>query len=708
MGMCRCCFTREGFSTIGVVLALLIVLSLVFTSAQVYRINAASSSIQETADAAALAAENVVAEFEIAVRVCDAVVLSLSLTAAVVTGAGVAALCVPGAASLGGKRVSEGVRIGKARDAFAEKAAAGLNAVQRSLTFLAAAQSAAVIRANAQADGEAGYVGFALLLPQRGEVIEVGGAGKDQETLQQIADGAGEVEQAAKEAEEGAREANAAKEAGFKADCGNAPGYCLYERAATLAELPAAQNPRYTSVDAWSFEVPLCRAQAYYRARLAAEAPTGDSVAAQADSALRLRFYQFAVQQVDRGYVHETDDSFAADFPLLPRNTREMKETSLYTEAVYPVTYRQGKKVLHAFAGCPEAAGASEMGALADLEGEGFEQCPACELSAASMGKVAAASSSIENGFEYHYRAVAQAAQAYQKAREKANPATRKVKSLVKSAFDGLGDLMRAAADRRIEAQPPGRYGAVALVATTKPQAVDEGFGTSFVRGGTRLGTRAALSAAVLVSDDPHEGATVLSSLLDRVRARSDSVGIAGAQVVLDAWSALLSAYGEGQDAVEHGIKEAFSHLPLIGASGLGEWAADAFADTAADLGLQPAKLDAPKPVLVNSDRVLAQDDSAFAVRFLSAKRAGAWLTGGDVFSAGVSAIELSALQKLEGWDGEVTIATIEPFGAGGPSVPVTVALPATVQDAPADAISALAARLRDIRASISDTAPWR
>ena len=42
MGMCRCCFTREGFSTIGVVLALLIVLSLVFTSAQVYRINAAS------------------------------------------------------------------------------------------------------------------------------------------------------------------------------------------------------------------------------------------------------------------------------------------------------------------------------------------------------------------------------------------------------------------------------------------------------------------------------------------------------------------------------------------------------------------------------------------------------------------------------------------------------------------------------------------
>ena len=244
-------------------------------------------------------------------------------------------------------------------------------------------------------------------------------------------------------------------------------------------------------------------------------------------------------------------------------------------------------------------------------------------------------------------------------------------------------------------------------MATTKPQAVDEGFGTSFVRGGTRLGTRAALSAAVLVSDDPHEGATVLSSLLDRVRARSDSVGIAGAQVVLDAWSALLSAYGEGQDAVEHGIKEAFSHLPLIGASGLGEWAADAFADTAADLGLQPAKLDAPKPVLVNSDRVLAQDDSAFAVRFLSAKRAGAWHRRRCVLRGGVGHRAVGSAEA-GGMGRRVTIATIEPFGAGGPSVPVTVALPATVQDAPADAISALAARLRDIRASISDTAPWR
>ncbi len=42
--------------------------------------SSASADIQNVADAAALAAENEVAEFMIAVRVCDAVVLSLSLT----------------------------------------------------------------------------------------------------------------------------------------------------------------------------------------------------------------------------------------------------------------------------------------------------------------------------------------------------------------------------------------------------------------------------------------------------------------------------------------------------------------------------------------------------------------------------------------------------------------------------------------------------
>ena len=71
---------EQGFTTTGMVLSLLITLALVFTAAQVYRINSASAEVQDVADAAALAAENQVAEFMIIARFCDAVVLSLSLS----------------------------------------------------------------------------------------------------------------------------------------------------------------------------------------------------------------------------------------------------------------------------------------------------------------------------------------------------------------------------------------------------------------------------------------------------------------------------------------------------------------------------------------------------------------------------------------------------------------------------------------------------
>lgn len=70
----------EGFSTVGMVIALIISMSLIFTAARVYEINSASSRVQEVADAAALAAENTVGEFYLAASICDAVVLSLSLT----------------------------------------------------------------------------------------------------------------------------------------------------------------------------------------------------------------------------------------------------------------------------------------------------------------------------------------------------------------------------------------------------------------------------------------------------------------------------------------------------------------------------------------------------------------------------------------------------------------------------------------------------
>ena len=71
---------EQGFSTVGVALALLLSFALIFNAARVYEIESVSGDIQNVADSAALAAENVVGEYCVIATMCDAVVLSLSLS----------------------------------------------------------------------------------------------------------------------------------------------------------------------------------------------------------------------------------------------------------------------------------------------------------------------------------------------------------------------------------------------------------------------------------------------------------------------------------------------------------------------------------------------------------------------------------------------------------------------------------------------------
>ena len=70
---------EQGFSTVGVALALLLSFALIFSAARVYEIESVSGDIQNVADSAALAAENVVGEYCVIATRCDAVVWSLSL-----------------------------------------------------------------------------------------------------------------------------------------------------------------------------------------------------------------------------------------------------------------------------------------------------------------------------------------------------------------------------------------------------------------------------------------------------------------------------------------------------------------------------------------------------------------------------------------------------------------------------------------------------
>lgn len=142
------------------------------------------------------------------------------------------------------------------------------------------------------------------------------------------------------------------KQYGYEHDSISPDAYCMYERAAKLAGMAGSDNPFFSSVDTWSFGASLERAKTYYRLRYQTEAPNGQSVDELSNSALRKRFYAYAQETVGRGYVHETELSFDAFFPRLPKNTDEMRSTILYTEAVYPKTIdAQGLSVLHAWSG---------------------------------------------------------------------------------------------------------------------------------------------------------------------------------------------------------------------------------------------------------------------------------------------------------------------------------------------------------------------
>ena len=683
----RLLFAEEGFSTVGMVVALLLTLSLVFTSAQVYQLESASAEVQAVADAAALAAEAGVAEFYVVVRLVDAVVLSLSLTAAATLGLGVVALCVPATATVATQLIDASEKIVKARNSFAEKAAEGLNRFQTALPFLCAASAAAVAGANSDGVSRTSYAGFALLAPLEGKTIEVGPLEGAQELVGEAKDSEEGIKQAAALAEEAAQEASEAKERGFMADCGRNPAYCMYERADALAGLPASRNPLYRSADAWSFSVALSRAQAYYAARLAAEAPQGSSVEEQARSALRERFYRYAVDEVSAGYVRDDETGFDAYFPLLPRNTSEMRTTRLYTEEVYPVTVAEGIRTMHAWAGCPKArAGqAAGTGSVAQMETEGMPACAACGFSASSLGKVAAASTSISNGFEYHYNEVARAAADYERARDAYQPHADAVKEGAGTLLEGVQEALGQAASYRIEASPPGENGCIAFVSASSPTGPSQSLLTSFVSPVAPLGARAALSAASLAEDDPEEGATVISSVLDSVSFDGALAPLGALELVLDLWSSLLGAYEKGADALAGGVEEALSSLPLVGESGLGQWAAEGLASALEAAGLAPAELGSPKPALVNSAHVLSACSTEVSDALLSAK--GGVIAAGDLPAAGgLSQIVALAGGMLSGGqvssDEVIDIATVAPFGEGGPSEPITVALPSGFAEA--------------------------
>lgn len=698
---------EHGFTTVGMVLALTISLSLIFMTAQVYRINSASAQVQDVADAAALAAENQVADFVLAARLCDAVILSLSLTGTVLYSVGVVALCVPPAVPVGEKLIAAGDDVIRARNNFANGAAATLDELQRALPFLAAVRAASVAAANNSTQTGAHYVGVGILVPLQGERIGEDWRYVDQSLSEEWSPQLEELKERSARSEELAAEAADAKLRAFERDCGDNPNYCQYERACALAQLAGRDNPLYTSVDAWSFNVALERARAYYDERYAIEEPKDDSIEEQVRSALRKRFYAYANAQLEHAYVFETDDMFEAYFPKFPRNTDEMRRTSLYTDAVFPITSAEdGTLTMHAWPGCPQATGSTALGSIAQLEEGGFSTCPICRFTASSMGSVASASTSISNGFEYHYAAIAREAQRYQKARAELDPVSQETKSLATSILEAVKRAFALTAANRIDPHPPGGIGAIALVVNFGELLPESGLGASFVSTGTSLGPRAAISCATLLEDHSDEGKTALNSLLDGIESQAAPLGVA--RVALDCWSASLDAYCEGQAAVLSVIEEGLNGVPLASASGLGTWAANKLKELMEGLSLQPARTDALKPVVVNSEHVADKSEDDFGQRYIAIKRQIIThpMSSTDLFDSMLSNLEEFATGQVLSTGDSIEVASIELF-EGGVVIPVSIPLPQQAKDYSVGVINEAFGRIRSLRASMTGVSLW-
>lgn len=602
---------RDGFTTVGAAVAILLSCSLAFFCLWSARTQARAAGIQAACDVAALAAQNEIAEFVLAVRVADATLLSMSLTGLAALGVGTVCCCVPAAAPTGMKLIDAGRSIVAKRDDMAVAEQRALNAAQDGLSLIAQSQAQAVLRENEPELGGEG-IGYVELVPADAPDVDVGFSDAMTDAAQDAADAGELIAEAGQAAEDASRDAADARIEAWKNDCGNYPSACMAERAESLSSMTDAENPIALTVDAWSFSDALSRAKSYYEYRVAEERPDSDSVEDQVRSAMRSKFYEYVLGELAEARV--IDDGVSVPdiyFPELFSDTDGMRETRLYSEKAYPVS----DGVIHAYGACPGIGSAvSGQGSLEELEAGKYTTCLVCQFGADSLGRVASASTSIENGFEHHYREVARAARKYCEAQAKALPLAQEAKNLVEERLDSIVAALEEVGSCRISAYPPGRFGVLTAYAF---DASSEDDASSFFEGPSDIGSFAAVSSAIMVED---QAENAISSLLDGAAEEigpplSDAGG-----VVLGIWGSLLEAYGTGVEGLTEGVSEALGGLPLVSASGLGPWAADALESAIESAGLDPVETAPPKPVIANSVHVASKGDGPMAQAILALK----------------------------------------------------------------------------------------
>lgn len=595
-------FCEEGaYTTLASATAMLMVLALVFSASWAVWSASRSADVQVSADATALSGANVVSSYYTVATVLDASVLSMGLAGFAMAGAGMVGLLIPGANVAAKETLDAAVRMLKTRNEFAASASRGLQRLEQSVPFLVAAQ--AMRTCDAQDTERIGYSGTALALPSA-SASEFPAIDGDQVATDGLEVAGDALDEVADELAEAAQETAQAKEAAWIADCG-CEGMNMQERAGRLSGIASADNPDYASSVSWEPRVALDRVRAYYAWRLENDAPEGNSVEARADAAARHVFYEYAVESFADARVEERDGVLVSTVELLPKNTDEVRGTRMYTEARWPSTAESSGLTLHYAADCPGATGsAGGLLPLSAIDAGTAKECATCRFSIGDVGKTPAASTSINNGFEYHLREFTLALDDYVAASNRERELQRQAQAQAEQAGSAFEDAIAALGVERPRIAPPGRNGCVALVVADE-FAAPESLQTSFASTG-EVPRRGAVSAAALAPDAATAENNVLSQFCAGLEERVGSDGAVGLiDGVMDLWGTLLLSYGEMGEGLDALFDDLIGKLDTFGLGPVAQWLRDCLRGVVRGLGLEAIDLRLRKPVLTDSANVL-------------------------------------------------------------------------------------------------------
>ena len=238
-------------------------------------------------------------------------------------------------------------------------------------------------------------------------------------------------------------------------------------------------------------------------------------------------------------------------------------------------------------------------------------------MDVSQMGRVAAASTSIENGFEHHWRKVVQAAEDYRTARGELAQAEEAVRELASRGAEAFGQAARQLSVTRPKLCPPGAWGCVAVVGRGESASTPSELTSGFVASG-RIPAGAAVSAAVLAPGSATEQGNVLASFFDGVVASGSLLG-GVADGVCGLWGRFLLGYGALATSVSSTAKDFLGSLDGVFGGSTGAWLADRLGETVSVLGVEPTDMRPRKPVLTNTRKVLEKAglDRAATVRGL-------------------------------------------------------------------------------------------